>query len=117
MKMTWRRRATENELVDVDAFIRDGYLVIRDAFDADTAAACRAAIWNALARQGICDDDSATWPPLAELDGLGDGGLIRADSWVQASTVWHRPSQTLTVSEPRPWPHQDAGRGGVDDAG
>jgi len=78
MEMTWRRRAAENELVDVDAFIRDGYMVIRGAFDAGTAAACRAAIWDALARQGICADDPATWPPLAELDGLAGESFTAA---------------------------------------
>jgi hypothetical protein len=40
--MPHRHRAVQNELVDVDAFIRDGYMVIRGAFDADIAAACRA---------------------------------------------------------------------------
>jgi CubicO group peptidase (beta-lactamase class C family) len=36
--MTGRRRAAQDGLVDVDAFIRDGYVVIRGAFDAGTAA-------------------------------------------------------------------------------
>jgi hypothetical protein len=68
--MPYRRRAAQNVLVAVDAFVRDGYVVIRGAFDADIAAACRARIWNSMAGQGICDDDPATGPPLAELDGL-----------------------------------------------
>jgi len=33
-----RRRAAQTGLVDVDAFIRDGYVVIRDAFGALEAA-------------------------------------------------------------------------------
>jgi hypothetical protein len=56
--------------VDVDAFIRDGYEVIRGAFDAGTAAACRAVIWDSLTGQGVRQDDPATWPPLVEFDGL-----------------------------------------------
>jgi hypothetical protein len=64
--------------VDVDAFIRDGYVVIRGAFDADTAAACRAAIWDSMAGQGVREDDRATWPPLVELDGLAGGSFTDA---------------------------------------
>ena len=64
--------------MDVDAFIRDGYVVIRGAFDADTAAACRAAIWDSMAGQGVREDDRATWPPLVELDGLAGGSFTDA---------------------------------------
>ena len=42
--MIWRHGVDQDGLVDVDAFIRDGYVVVRGAFDADTAAACRAVI-------------------------------------------------------------------------
>jgi hypothetical protein len=67
-------------LVDVDAFIRDGYVVIRGAFDANTAAACRAAIWDALARQGIFEGHPATWPPLVHLDNLAGAPFTAAGS-------------------------------------
>lgn len=56
--------------MDIDAFLRDGYVVIRSAFDTATAAACRELIWDALAGQGIREDDPGTWPPLVELSGL-----------------------------------------------
>ena len=69
--------AAHNGLMDVDAFIRDGYVVIRGAFGADTAAACRAAIWDCMAGQGIREDDPATWPPLAELDDLARRAVRR----------------------------------------
>jgi len=36
--------------VDLDAFMRDGYAVVRGAFGADTARACREVIWDVLAR-------------------------------------------------------------------
>jgi hypothetical protein len=36
--MTCRRQAAQNGLVDVDAFIRDGYVVIRGAFDVDRSS-------------------------------------------------------------------------------
>jgi hypothetical protein len=51
--MTWRRWAAQTGLVDVDAFVRDGYVVIRGAFAADTAAACRAVIWNSMSVQRV----------------------------------------------------------------
>jgi hypothetical protein len=53
-------------VVDTDASVRDGYVVIRGVFDANVAA-CRALIWDSMAGQGIREDDPATWPPLAEL--------------------------------------------------
>jgi hypothetical protein len=46
--------------VDVEGFVRDGYVVVRGAFDADTAAACRAGIWRALAAEGVTPD-RGTW--------------------------------------------------------
>lgn len=67
-------------MVDMDAFIQDGYVVIRGAFDAGTAAACRAAIWDALAGQGIGEGDPASWPPLAHLDNLGGAPFTAAGS-------------------------------------
>ena len=39
--------------VDTDAFVRDGYAVVRGAFGADTAGACREMIWDVLAGRGI----------------------------------------------------------------
>jgi hypothetical protein len=58
--------------VDVDTFIRDGYVAIRGAFAADTAAACRELIWESLGQQGLLADDAATWPPVAEIGNLDD---------------------------------------------
>src|SRR5207245_1678282 len=72
------RRAGQNGLVDVDAFIRDGYVVIRGAFGADTAAACRAEIWDSMAGQGIREGDPATWLPLVEPGGLAGGPFALA---------------------------------------
>jgi hypothetical protein len=66
--------------VDVDAFIRDGYVVIRGAFDAGIAAACRAMIWDCMAKQGIWRDKPQTWPSLAELDRLAGDSFTAAGS-------------------------------------
>jgi hypothetical protein len=43
--------------VDLDAFVRDGYVTIRGAVDADTVAACRELTWSALERRGVRRDD------------------------------------------------------------
>jgi hypothetical protein len=56
--------------VDLDAFLRDGHVAIRGAFDADTAAACRRLIWESMGQRGIHQDDPVTWPSLAESGNL-----------------------------------------------
>jgi hypothetical protein len=75
--------------VDTDAFMRDGYVVVRGAFGQDVALACREMIWDVLAERGISPDDRATWaPPLVRINcprsvaggsgdrpGLGGGAL------------------------------------------
>jgi hypothetical protein len=53
--------------VELDAFVRDGYLAIRGAVDTDTTTACRELIWASMRRQGIREDDPSTWPPLVAL--------------------------------------------------
>jgi hypothetical protein len=47
--------------MDIDGFVRDGFTVLRGAFDPDTAAACRSEIWDVLAGQGVRRDDRTTW--------------------------------------------------------
>jgi hypothetical protein len=55
-------RAFNNDAVmDIEAFVRDGYTAVRGAFDADTARQCRAAIWDELEAHGVHRDDRATW--------------------------------------------------------
>ena len=57
--------------MDIDGFIRDGYVVIRGAVDPDTTAACRELIWAGLAERGIRRDEPASWPVTAQFDDLG----------------------------------------------
>jgi hypothetical protein len=73
--------------VDVDAFNRDGYVVVRGAFDPDTAAACRAVIWDSMGGQGVREDDPATRPPLVEFDDLVGKSFTSAG----ASRPWPVP--------------------------
>ena len=55
--------------MDTEAFVRDGYVVVRGAFGEDTARACREMIWDVLAERGIEPDDRATWaPPLIRVN-------------------------------------------------
>jgi hypothetical protein len=55
--------------VDIDGFVRDGYVVVRGAFSVATAAACRDAIWDRLAEFGVARDDRRTWTvPSIQID-------------------------------------------------
>jgi hypothetical protein len=56
--------------LDLEGFLRDGYLTIPGAVSAETTLACRQAIWDALSGRGIRDGDPATWPALAEIGNL-----------------------------------------------
>ncbi|WP_279582683.1 hypothetical protein [Fodinicola feengrottensis] len=47
--------------MDLDGFVRDGYVVVRATFDPTTARECRDLIWESLAAQGIQEDDQTTW--------------------------------------------------------
>jgi hypothetical protein len=48
--------------VDVDSFLQDGFVAIRQAVDAGTAAACRELIWQSMARRGLRWADPTTSP-------------------------------------------------------
>jgi hypothetical protein len=52
--------------VDLDGFVRDGYVAVRGAVDAGTAAACQELIWAAMEQRGVRRDDPGNWPPLVE---------------------------------------------------
>jgi hypothetical protein len=65
---TWpaRARANHHGRVDLDAFVRGGYVAIPGAVDAGTVAACRELTWTAMERRGVGRDDPGSWPPLVE---------------------------------------------------
>lgn len=46
---------------EIDTFIADGFIAIRDAVPADVISACQADIWSALGDLGVRRDDPATW--------------------------------------------------------
>jgi len=57
--------------VDVDSFVRDGFVAVRRAVNAGTVAACRDVIWTAMEQRGIRQGDCGTWCPLVEAGSLG----------------------------------------------
>ncbi|MGX7896127.1 phytanoyl-CoA dioxygenase family protein [Tsuneonella sp. HG222] len=57
---------TGSGAAEVDAFIRDGFVRVDRAFDAETAARARAILWQAA---GLDPDDRSTWTqPVIRLD-------------------------------------------------
>lgn len=59
--------------LDIEGFVRDGYVAVRSAFDLATAAACREMIWAVLRERGVHEDDPAAWPPFVHIDNLSSG--------------------------------------------
>jgi hypothetical protein len=47
-RMTGPARRGDHGRVDVDSFVRDGFVVVRQAVDEDTVAACQELIWAAM---------------------------------------------------------------------
>ena len=66
--------------MDVDAFIRDGYVAIRGAVDAETTTACRELIWGALARHEVRRDDPGGWPSHLDITDLEGEAFTAAAS-------------------------------------
>uniref|UniRef100_K3W8D1 Phytanoyl-CoA dioxygenase n=1 Tax=Globisporangium ultimum (strain ATCC 200006 / CBS 805.95 / DAOM BR144) TaxID=431595 RepID=K3W8D1_GLOUD len=60
---SWKRQATEGPLAarEIDAFVRDGFVLLKDAFSEATAAKCRELVWRRLEKDGIRKSDSSTW--------------------------------------------------------
>ena len=68
------------ELVDTEAFIRDGFVTVRGAFGPAVAADCRRAIRAALRGRGADPATPSTWPPLAQFTDLDDDAFTAAAS-------------------------------------
>jgi hypothetical protein len=67
-------RTGQNSVMDIDAFMRDGYVVVRGAFDQRTARACRDLVWAGLEADGIKRDDCHTWSqPVVRVHCRADG--------------------------------------------
>ena len=66
--------------VDVDGFIRDGWVVIRGAMDPATAADCRERIWESMAGRGI---------PRFAVDGTDPSPVAQAIVAGLGGPAWH----------------------------
>jgi hypothetical protein len=64
--------------VDVDSFVRDGFVAVRHAVDADTVTACRQLVWAAMGRSGVRLEDRGTWRPLVEPGSLSGEPFVAA---------------------------------------
>jgi hypothetical protein len=63
----------------IEAFIAEGFTVVRQAFPADVAGACADGIWSALAERGIRRGDRSTWTePVVRVPCPEDGPFIEA---------------------------------------
>lgn len=79
IEMTGLHGRDHHGLVDLDAFVRDGYVVIRGAVDADTVRACQDLIWAALERRGVRRDVPGSWPAFTgNMDGLAGEPFVAA---------------------------------------
>lgn len=61
---------------DLDAYVRDGFVLLSQAFPSDVAAACREKLWAIMEEAGVSRDDPSTWPvkfPLAFVFEEGHG--------------------------------------------
>ncbi|KAF1314366.1 Phytanoyl-coa dioxygenase, partial [Globisporangium splendens] len=70
---TSKRQATDGPLTarEIDAFVRDGFVLLKDAFSEETAAKCRELVWRRLEEDGILKSDSSTWVERHGIPGMG----------------------------------------------
>ena len=87
---------------EIDAFVADGYVALREAVEPKVAQACQEVIWSELGQRGILREDPSTWTepvvriscpeggPFAE---AGTGRLLRAacDQLIGSGRWWQRP--------------------------
>ncbi|MBS4104736.1 phytanoyl-CoA dioxygenase, partial [Tsukamurella paurometabola] len=65
----------------VEDFVRGGYVAVRGAFSAATAAAARDVLWAEMAASGIDRDDPSTWDrPVIRLGEHGEEPFREAAS-------------------------------------
>jgi hypothetical protein len=66
--VTRRIGLPHNRRVDTDAFVRDGFVAVRGAFNAETARACRDMIWDSLGEHGVSRDPASWISPCVQID-------------------------------------------------
>lgn len=86
---------------EIDAFITDGFVTVREAVPATVAAACQDVIWSELAKHGVRRDDRSTWTaPLVRISCPEGGPFTQAgtalplqeacDQLLGPGRWWHR---------------------------
>ena len=53
--------------MDIDAFLRDGFVLVPGAFAAETARACRDMIWGSLEQHGVSRDPVSWTRPCVQI--------------------------------------------------
>jgi hypothetical protein len=82
---------------EIDSFVADGYVAVRDALPASVLRACQDEIWSALNDRGVRREDPSTWQ----------------DPVIRGLLVLYLFSDVDTDSAPtrvRPGSHRDAAR-------
>jgi hypothetical protein len=65
--------------LDIEQFIANGFVVLRDALPAATVAACSDVIWERLRARGVDRDDRSTWQaPVVRFDCPEGGPFVDA---------------------------------------
>jgi hypothetical protein len=77
----------------IDAFLADGYLVLRGAIPAETVTACESVIWSRLLGAGVLRDDPASWSePVVRVDCPEGGPFAEAGT---APALWEAYDQLI----------------------
>jgi len=63
---------------EVEAFIRDGFIMLRNAFTAAAAGRARDALWERVSRDGISPTDPATW---TRRHGIAESYTAETEPW------------------------------------
>jgi hypothetical protein len=71
--------------MDIDRFMRDGYVAVRGAFDADTATACRDVVWDVLAGHGVTRKPQTWTKPDIRINCPEGGPFVTAGT---SPTLW-----------------------------
>ena len=65
---------------DIDAFVKEGFVLLKGAFSREAAQAARRELWTRLEQDGIVPHDDGTWPlrhGIAQCYGPEDGDIWR----------------------------------------
>ncbi|MBW8802898.1 MAG: phytanoyl-CoA dioxygenase family protein [Catenulisporales bacterium] len=80
---------------EIEGFIIDGFVAVRQAVPADVAGACADRVWSELASRGVRREDPSTWTePVVRLACPEDGPFVEAGQGV-SRPLWEACDQLL----------------------